>query len=176
MKTQRHHKIPKSLGGDNSPTNLINLTLLEHGYEHARLFIEGGIQFDFRNPFWPVLKKEDPELADAVLSEHKRRVSALGKRQGQINAQTGHMREVQKKSDHSAAGILGGTVTLLKGVGIHDPKYLGVGGRIGGKLGSANTNSQRWQCTVTGFISKPGPLTRYQKTRGIDPSNRIRLS
>lgn len=175
MKTQRHHKKPKALGGDNSESNLIDLTLLEHGYEHARLFLKGGIQFDFRNPFWPVLQQEDPELADAVMAEHKRRVSILGKRQGKRNAETGHMREIQKKSDCSAAGILGGTVTLLKKVGIHDPKYLGVGGRIGGKLGSANTNSQQWQCTVTGFISKPGPLTIYQKNRGIDPSNRIRL-
>ena len=33
----------------------------------------------------------------------------------------------------------------------------------------------RFQCTVTGFISCAGPLTCYQKKRGIDPSNRIRL-
>jgi hypothetical protein len=176
MITQRHHKIPKSLGGDYSEDNLIDLTLLEHGYEHARMFLQGGIQFDFRNPFWPVLQKEDPSLADAVMLEHRRRVSELGKRQGRINAENGHMREIQKKSDCSAAGTKGGTTTLHKGVGIHDPKYLGVGGRTGGKLGSANTNAQQWQCTVTGFISKPGPLTRYQKTRGIDPSNRIRIS
>jgi hypothetical protein len=176
MKTQRHHKIPKSLGGDNSPDNLIDLTLLEHGYEHARLFLKGGIQFDFRNPFWPVLQLEDPELADSVLKEHKRRVSELGKRQGKINAQSGHMREIQKKSDCSAAGVLGGTKTFLKKVGVHDPKYLGVGGKIGGKTGSANTNSQVWECTVTGFRSKPGPLSRYQKARGIDPINRIRIS
>jgi hypothetical protein len=33
----------------------------------------------------------------------------------------------------------------------------------------------RFRCTVTGFISCAGPLTCYQKKRGIDPSNRIRL-
>jgi len=37
------------------------------------------------------------------------------------------------------------------------------------------TNSQRWQCTVTGYISTPGPLTIYQKKRGIDSSNRIKI-
>jgi hypothetical protein len=37
-------------------------------------------------------------------------------------------------------------------------------------------NSQRWQCTVTGYISTPGPLARYQKKRGIDPKNRIQLT
>jgi hypothetical protein len=37
-------------------------------------------------------------------------------------------------------------------------------------------NGQRWQCTVTKHITTPGALTHYQKARGIDPSNRIRLS
>jgi hypothetical protein len=34
---------------------------------------------------------------------------------------------------------------------------------------------RRFQCTLTGHISSPGALTRYQKTRGIDPSNRVRV-
>jgi hypothetical protein len=36
-------------------------------------------------------------------------------------------------------------------------------------------NSQRWMCTETGFITNPGNLTQYQRRRGIDTSNRIRL-
>jgi hypothetical protein len=36
-------------------------------------------------------------------------------------------------------------------------------------------NSQKWQCTVTGHVSNAGALSRYQKARGIDTSNRIRL-
>ena len=35
--------------------------------------------------------------------------------------------------------------------------------------------SQRWQCTVTGFTTNAGSLSRYQKARGIDTSNRVRL-
>jgi hypothetical protein len=37
------------------------------------------------------------------------------------------------------------------------------------------TNSQRWQCLVTGHINNPGGLTRYQKRRGIDTALRVRL-
>lgn len=37
------------------------------------------------------------------------------------------------------------------------------------------TNSYRMQCTVTGYISTPGGLSRYQNARGIDTSNRIQL-
>lgn len=35
--------------------------------------------------------------------------------------------------------------------------------------------AQLWQCTVTGFITNPGSLSRYQMKRGIDTSCRIRL-
>jgi hypothetical protein len=37
------------------------------------------------------------------------------------------------------------------------------------------TNSQIWECTVTGYRSTSGPLTNYQNKRGIDVSNRIRV-
>jgi len=37
-------------------------------------------------------------------------------------------------------------------------------------------SSQKWQCTETGFITNAGSLTHYQKARGIDTSNRVRLS
>lgn len=36
-------------------------------------------------------------------------------------------------------------------------------------------NSQKWKCLVTGHISTPGPLTIYQKSRGIDITKRIKL-
>lgn len=45
------------------------------------------------------------------------------------------------------------------------------GGKVGGKV----TSLQRWQCTVTGYISTPGPLSLYQKARNIDISNRVCL-
>jgi hypothetical protein len=36
-------------------------------------------------------------------------------------------------------------------------------------------NSQKWQCTETGFISTAGPLTLYQNKRGIDKSKRKKI-
>jgi hypothetical protein len=45
-----------------------------------------------------------------------------------------------------------------------------------GKKGSKNTNSQRWECTVTGFVTNSGALTSYQKKRSIDTSKRRRIS
>jgi hypothetical protein len=40
---------------------------------------------------------------------------------------------------------------------------------------ASTLNSEKWQCTVTGKISTAGPLTRYQKKRGIDPSFRVKV-
>lgn len=45
-----------------------------------------------------------------------------------------------------------------------------------GKRGAKKTNSQKWKCTETGFITNPGNLTQYQRARGIDTSKRIRVS
>jgi hypothetical protein len=44
-----------------------------------------------------------------------------------------------------------------------------------GRKGGTASASQRWKCTKTGYVSNAGPLTVYQRNRGIDPSNRIRI-
>lgn len=44
------------------------------------------------------------------------------------------------------------------------------------KKGGEIVSTQRWKCTVTNYISTPGPLSSYQKARGIDTSNRIRVN
>lgn len=46
---------------------------------------------------------------------------------------------------------------------------------IDGRKGSMVTNYQKWECLVTGFISNPGNLTKYQKKRNIDTKLRRRI-
>jgi hypothetical protein len=36
-------------------------------------------------------------------------------------------------------------------------------------------NAQKWQCTVTNYVSTAAGLTHYQRHRGIDTSNRIKF-
>ncbi len=43
------------------------------------------------------------------------------------------------------------------------------------EIGRKGSN-QKFQCTVTGFSTNAGGLSTYQKARGIDTSNRVRLS
>ena len=41
---------------------------------------------------------------------------------------------------------------------------------------SKKAASQKWMCLETGHISNAGGLTSYQRARGIDTSNRVRVS
>ena len=45
-----------------------------------------------------------------------------------------------------------------------------------GKRGGTISSTQRWECTETGYITTSGPLTLYQRKRGIDTSKRVRIS
>jgi hypothetical protein len=38
-----------------------------------------------------------------------------------------------------------------------------------------NVRETKFQCTVTGYISTAGPLAQYQRARGIDTSNRVKV-
>lgn len=49
------------------------------------------------------------------------------------------------------------------------------GGKIGGKKGGKSVSLQRWQCTITGYISTPAGLSHYQRAKGIEALNRIRI-
>ena len=44
------------------------------------------------------------------------------------------------------------------------------------KLNAKIQHAQRWRCLVTNYETTPGPLSRYQKARGIDTSLRIRIA
>ena len=49
------------------------------------------------------------------------------------------------------------------------------GGNKGGKAGSLVTNLQKWVCLVTGKVAPPGPLTNWQRKRGINTALRSKV-
>jgi hypothetical protein len=75
-----------------------------------------------------------------------------------------------------------GRKTYEMKIGVHGltpeqrTEYSRKGGKKGGKNASKITNSQKWMCTETGYITTSGALTHYQKHRGIDTSKRKRIS
>ena len=44
------------------------------------------------------------------------------------------------------------------------------------KKAGKTTSSQKWKCTVTGYISTPAGLSNYQRAKGIDTSKRVRIA
>lgn len=71
----------------------------------------------------------------------------------------------------------GGLKAVKDKVGVHalTKTQLSECGKRGGKKGSESVNKQRWECLVTGYISTPAGLSRYQRARNIDVSKRKRI-
>ncbi len=64
--THIHHVIPRSRGGTDEQTNLVEIDFIEHARLHAEDFLNGGPRFDFRHAGWPYLEKP---LREAVLEQ-----------------------------------------------------------------------------------------------------------
>lgn len=83
------------------------------------------------------------------------------------------MTKDEKLQRNKTAGKLGGNRVKERGLGIFgmtkDEKLQR--NRNGAKV----LNSIKWKCTVTGYVSTSGPLTLYQKHKGIDTSNRVKV-
>ena len=97
----------------------------------------------------------------------------LGKISGNLTKEKGIGIHAMSKEELKEAGSKGGKVAHERGICIHaqTPEEKSALGKLGGK----STAAQKWQCTITGFITNPGNLTQYQRARSIDTSNRIRL-
>jgi hypothetical protein len=120
-------------------------------------------------------------------------LSEAGKKGGQIGGKKGGNKNKENKTgicglsfeerskNGKKAGKIGGNKTKENKTGFfgrspekhsEDSKKAG---KIGGLKGGKTTTSQKWQCTETGYVSNAAGLTRYQKARGIDASNRIKV-
>ena len=100
--------------------------------------------------------KKAKELGLGVHGRTKEQIKKDSKKGGKISG---------KKHKENKTGIFGLT-----------PEQTSENARKAGKIGSKITNSQKWMCLETGFITNPGNLTKYQRKRGIDTSKRVRIS
>ena len=90
----------------------------------------------------------------------------------------GKLSREQRSQNSKKSGKIGGRIQGNR----NRELKIGVCGRskdqiiiIDSRKGGLKTNSQKWMCLETGHISTPGPLTLYQKHRGIDISKRKKL-
>ena len=175
----KHHPIAKSRGGDDSYT--VDIDPYTHCYEHAIDFLlfDNAPRFDFRHEAWPLLPED---LREKVLE----RVREIGKVKNYLTHE-GRVKGGKTQGNNCARDKTG-----LCG---RSPEKMTEDGKKGGKKGgktqgrrnaenktgfcnpevqsrnARNLNRMRVQCTLTGYISTPGGLSRYQQSRGIDHTN-----
>jgi hypothetical protein len=66
-----------------------------------------------------------------------------------------------------------GRRTYELGVGVH--ALTSEERRELGKIGGLKASSQVWKCTITGYETNAGALSIFQRNRGIDTKNRIKI-
>ena len=155
------------MGGTDDPSNIIELNVLDHAQAHLKLYEQYGKKEDLCAYYMlsgkssdPIFKKLYSQISGAASAkarknrgltgselfygrevseeEIKNNCSKGGKIQGKRNAESGHMKAIQKLADCSKAGKLGGrkTIELKKGA-FGDPeerkKVASLGGKIQGK-------------------------------------------
>jgi general stress protein YciG len=122
----------------------------------------------------PKIGKENVELQRGFFAMSKEERRQFAKNGGIKNRDEGLGIFSLTKEQRSEYGKESGRRNYELGIGVHSltPEQK----REAGKKGGEKTSSQRWQCTVTGYITTPGALSLYQKPRGIGTSNRIRIS
>ena len=88
-----------------------------------------------------------------------------------------HVQGVFSLQSKSKAGKIGGKIGGRKHVESGHLKKAGLlGASKGGIITAKKLNSEKWMCLETGMISTIGPLTRYQRVRGIDTSKKVKIN
>jgi len=98
----------------------------------------------------------------------------LGRKLHELGIGIHGLTKEQMSKNGKISGKISGKLTYELGTGIHSqtPEQ-----RIeNGKKGGAISGNQKWKCLETGFITNAGNLTKYQRVREIDTSNRVRVS
>lgn len=121
-------------------------------------------------------KEEDYDAYVNLMSEMGKKggaTSAGGKASYEKKVGVFALTKEQQIENGRRGGSIAGRITKERGTGIFS---IAKEQQIeNGRSGGTKTQTQRWKCLVTGHISNPASLARYQKARGIDTSMRVRL-
>jgi hypothetical protein len=132
-----------------------------------------GISKEKRQENGKKIGKRNKENGIGIFSMSKEELSIAGKKGGNKTKKLGVGICGMSKEQRQENGKKSGNKTYELGIGVHglSPEQK----KENAKKGAQAVHSQKWQCAVTGHITTPGALTRYQKKRGIDTKNRIRI-
>jgi hypothetical protein len=165
------------------------LTPEERSEMGKKMFEEGigcfSISPEERTKISSKVSKRNCELGIGVAGRSKEKMTEDGKKGGAKTKELGVGIFALTKEERIEIGKKSGKKTKELGVGIfaltkEERKIISSnggkkGGSKGGKKGGKTTGTQKWMCLETGHITTPGPLSRYQKAKGIDTSKRKRI-
>jgi hypothetical protein len=175
----RHHVIATSRGGTDDYTELLDP--YTHCYEHALdyLLFDNAPRFDFRHEAWALLPQD---LREKVLEKAETDGKLFNFLTDEGRSKGG--RTQGRRCAEQKIGVCGRSSEQMTA---HGKKGGKLGGKTQGKRNAENKtgfcnpdvqskngkalNAKRVQCTVTGYISTPGGLSRYQQSRNIDHTN-----
>lgn len=162
-----NHTLPQCMFGDQpvgqwltKEQHAIASALQTLCFDRSCLF---GTHFSFLPPYLRELVKE-VRLRTRFTPEYQ---SRMGKRGGKAG------KGKPKKFTEETLADLPRRLEIARNS--RTSEGLARGGRVTGPINGKRAMSYRFQCTITGFISTAPALARYQKARGIDSSNRIRI-
>ncbi len=176
-----HHRVPRSEGGTNDPSNLFVCSPSMHrwGWHNGEAFVEWGTKAaEVRD------KKEHKETSrkaglktvseglglfgrtpEKVKEDAKKAASKSGKLPWWYNPDTGEgTRSETSPGEGWSRGRRPEVVAKTK-------RHL----VPGNPKAAAAQHATRWRCLVTGKVSTPCGLSNWQKARGIDRSLRERV-
>jgi hypothetical protein len=181
-----HHRIPRSEGGTNDPSNLYVCSPSFHAYVwHDRYYFATHAT---KNGHDNVILKRGIYSEEFMNSQRKKDIC---KKQGEkiVNNKVGildpvYLSSPKKREDSAEAGRKGGRSNVNNRTGILSPDYLSSSrrkeilrknGLNNGVTNMAKTNSQVWESTVDGFKGSPGNVAHHNKANGWDPGARVRI-
>lgn len=192
----RHHIIPRHMGGTDDPDNIQVLTVEEHALAHLKLYEEYGKYEDYCAYLMLSGRNKDPEFLrtrgiiggsgcqrmrkekgleglelfygrEVSNEEQFNNCSKGGKKQGKINAETGHIQQISKEQSpevRSLAGKKGAETCRKKKVNaFFDPvlrkEISSAGGKAQGKINAETghlktISTQYWDNVKSGKIER----------------------
>lgn len=187
----KHHIVPRHMGGSDDPSNIMEVTIEQHSEAHFLLYLEHGKWEDWVACMGLSGQIGNEEIIREALSNGGKRG---GSTTGKMNRESGHIHTIATHESRSRGGITSGNLAVQRGqvqslgrrVGrekvesgfwqsLKTPEHQSRVGRIGGRIGGKISSAQRWKCTVTGYVSNAPGLSHYQRHRNIDVSNRVRI-
>jgi len=181
-----HHRVPRSRGGTNDPSNLYVCSPWFHAYvwHDKYFFVEWSSKVGADNK-----KLGRGILSLEFLSSDRKREICREQGRKVVDNRTGildplYLSSPEKKEDSARGGRIGGKTNACNLSGICNPEYhqskrareiRRQNGIKTGPRAAATTNAQLWRSTVDGFEGRACSVARHNKANGWDPAARVKI-